>query len=149
MMAQFQRAAVEQGVDAAKELYFQSLVFERARAIPGVSEPIRAALHDYSGWHWFHEDRGRALDPPAIARLGDIRVPTLVIVGEYDLPDFRAIADTLARGIPGARLEVLDGVGHCSNVEAPGRFNSLLLEFLDGLPVGGAAAAEKGRSDET
>jgi len=146
MMGQFQRAAVEQGVEAAKEMYFQSPVFEQARAIPAVSEGIRAALRDYSGWHWLHEDRGRGLDPPAIARLGAIQVPTLVIVGEHDLPDFRAIADTLARGIPGARLEVLDGVGHCSNSEAPERFNHMLLEFLDGLPAADSAAASGGQS---
>jgi 3-oxoadipate enol-lactonase len=43
----------------------------------------------------------------------------LVLVGERDLADFRAIADLLARDIPRARKIVLPGVGHMSNMEGP------------------------------
>ena len=35
------------------------------------------------------------------------------------------------RGIPGARLEVFDGVGHIPQLEAPGLFLSALRRFLD------------------
>jgi pimeloyl-ACP methyl ester carboxylesterase len=34
----------------------------------------------------------------------------------------------LRRALPGARLELLDGVGHCPQLEAPGRLGELLLE---------------------
>ncbi|MDA1095508.1 MAG: alpha/beta hydrolase, partial [Acidobacteria bacterium] len=56
--------------------------------------------------------------------------PTLVIVGEHDLPDFRATADAMADGIPGARKVVMNGVGHMSNMEDPAGFNSILVGFL-------------------
>ena len=131
MMGRVQRAAVEAGVDAAKDLYLGSPIFSEVRAMPGAGDLLRLTLHDYSGWHWFHEDRGRALEPPAIARLASIDVPALVIVGEQDMSDFHAIAATLERGIPAVRKVVLEGVGHVPNMEAPERFNRLVLGFLD------------------
>jgi pimeloyl-ACP methyl ester carboxylesterase len=51
------------------------------------------------------------------------------VVGEYDLPDFHAIADMLT-AIPGARKVILPASGHMANMEAPERFNKLVLEFL-------------------
>ena len=49
---------------------------------------------------------------PSIAgRLGDIRCPTTVLVGERDLP-FLPTSDELVRGIADARLVVVPGAGH-------------------------------------
>jgi pimeloyl-ACP methyl ester carboxylesterase len=69
-------------------------------------------------------------EPPSEERLGEIRAPTLVVVGAEDLADIRAIADKLAREIPGARLEVVEGAGHLPSLERPGEVNRLLLDFL-------------------
>jgi len=66
----------------------------------------------------------------AVQRLETIRAPTLIILGERDFPDCQAVADTLHQGIPKARKVVLPRVGHMSNMEAPERFNALLLDFL-------------------
>ena len=87
-------------------------------------------VSDYSGWHWMNHDPGRPFKPPAIQRLANIHVPTLIIVGELDTPDFHAIATTLERGIPGATKVMLPGVGHLGNLEAPDRFNEIVMEFL-------------------
>jgi pimeloyl-ACP methyl ester carboxylesterase len=73
-------------------------------------------------------------DPPAAARLGEIAVPTLVLVGEHDRPDLHAIADALAGGIPGAERVVLGGTAHLPNMERPAEFNRVVLEFLARLP---------------
>jgi pimeloyl-ACP methyl ester carboxylesterase len=72
----------------------------------------------------------RPLDPPAIGRLGEVRVPTLVVSGERDLPDSRRAADTLAHGVPGAHLVVVPGAGHMVNIAAPRAFNNALISFL-------------------
>jgi len=74
----------------------------------------------------------RALRDRADARdwLASIRVPTLVIVGSEDTLTTPAIAQALADGIPGARLAIIEGAGHLSNLEQPQRFNEALLEFL-------------------
>jgi 3-oxoadipate enol-lactonase len=69
-------------------------------------------------------------DPPAAGRLGEVAVPTLVLVGEHDRPDLHAIADALAGGIPGAERVVLGGTAHLPNMERPAEFNRVVLEFL-------------------
>jgi pimeloyl-ACP methyl ester carboxylesterase len=71
--------------------------------------------------------------PDAGPSLADIRVPTLVLVGGDDVLTPPALAESLVARIPGARLEVIDGAGHLSNLERPLRFNAALRGFLDGL----------------
>ncbi len=75
----------------------------------------------------------KEIEPPAIGRLGEIAVPTLVVVGRHDQPGVLETADILANGITGARKVELPGVAHLPNLEAPDRFNALLVEFLAAL----------------
>jgi 4,5:9,10-diseco-3-hydroxy-5,9,17-trioxoandrosta-1(10),2-diene-4-oate hydrolase len=74
-------------------------------ARPGVLEPIREGL-------------------------GTIGAPTLILWGRQDriLPVGQAV-DAAGR-IPGARLHIFERCGHMPNVEHPGEFNRLVLEFL-------------------
>ena len=71
------------------------------------------------------------LSPPAIERLSEIRVPTLVIIGEQDLPDNQEIANLLHEGIHDSSKEVIEGAGHMANIEKPQRFNTGVLNFLN------------------
>ena len=73
------------------------------------------------------------VDPPAAERLGEIRAPTLVVVGSEDFADFLAIADRLAAGIPAARKVVVPGAAHMLPVEKPDELRRLLLDFLAGV----------------
>jgi pimeloyl-ACP methyl ester carboxylesterase len=66
--------------------------------------------------------------------LGSVQVPTLIIVGDQDQP-FLAPCEYMAKKIPGARLEVIAGAGHSSNLDQPDAFNRVLRDFLDGLPA--------------
>lgn len=75
----------------------------------------------------------RRLQPPAIERLEDVSAPTLVIVGDADVPDVLERADLLARRIPGARQVVVPGVAHMVNLKRPDDFIRLVLDFLDSL----------------
>jgi len=63
--------------------------------------------------------------------LGDFDLPTLVIVGSDDALTPPSAAEAMAARIPGARLEVLAGAGHVSNLEAPEAFTGALLRFFD------------------
>jgi len=69
-------------------------------------------------------------EPRAATRLGDVRCPTLVVVGDRDVPDLLEIADVLAASIPGARKAVIEGSGHLPSLERPDELNRLLLDFL-------------------
>jgi len=62
--------------------------------------------------------------------LARISVPTLMIVGELDLPDFRNIAQRIAAGMPHVTLRTMPNAGHMANLEAAGEFNDLVLEHL-------------------
>ncbi len=63
-------------------------------------------------------------------RIGGIRCPTLVVVGEKDPGTPPAMARVLHERIAGARLLVLPGAMHCSAVESAAEFNRALVEFL-------------------
>jgi len=67
---------------------------------------------------------------PELRPLSELRVPTLVVIGERDKADFHAIARHLAAEIPDARLVEVAGAGHLVGVEAADELNRLLLEFL-------------------
>ena len=65
--------------------------------------------------------------------LREIDCPTLIIVGSLDRVTPPADAELMQREIRGARLEVLAGAGHVSNLERPAEFNRALEKFLDEL----------------
>ncbi len=69
-------------------------------------------------------------EPRAATRLGDVRCPTLIVVGDQDVSDTLEIADLLATSIPGARKAVVEGSGHLPSLERPDELNRLLLDFL-------------------
>jgi 3-oxoadipate enol-lactonase len=73
---------------------------------------------------------GRQPARPAAARLREIHVPTLLLVGAGDIPDVQAQAGVLQAGIAGARREILSGAGHLAHLEQPERFNEAVLAFL-------------------
>jgi 3-oxoadipate enol-lactonase len=75
----------------------------------------------------------QSLEPPARRRLAEIRVPTLVMVGDYDLPEKQELAALLAERIPGAQQVVIPGVAHMVNMEKPAEFNQAVLAFLGRL----------------
>jgi pimeloyl-ACP methyl ester carboxylesterase len=69
-------------------------------------------------------------DPPAVGRLSEINVPTLAVVGDKDMPDILTIVDLLKKNIKGAKVEIVPGAAHMVNMEKPGEFNEIVLEFL-------------------
>jgi pimeloyl-ACP methyl ester carboxylesterase len=68
-------------------------------------------------------------DPPAATRLAEISMPTLVVVGTLDQPDFRAISARLAAEIPDAESAELE-TAHLPGLERPDEFNRIVLDFL-------------------
>jgi 3-oxoadipate enol-lactonase len=64
------------------------------------------------------------------SHLGAIKAPTLVIAGGDDAGTPVAMSEAIAKGIPGARLEVIAGSSHLSAVEKPQEFAELVIRFL-------------------
>ena len=76
------------------------------------------------------EGKPQPLDPPAVQRLDEVRVPTLVLTGDVDEPGGLAAGRHLAASVAGARLVELEGVAHMIQLEEPERFKEIVLEFL-------------------
>ncbi|HEV2371125.1 MAG TPA: alpha/beta hydrolase [Streptosporangiaceae bacterium] len=76
----------------------------------------------------------RARESPALPRLGQIAVPTLIIVGEHDIADVHAHCGAIEAAIPGARRLVLPSSGHLPHLEVPGEFDRAVLGFLTTQP---------------
>lgn len=64
------------------------------------------------------------------AALARVAAPTLVIAGDLDQGTPVAMAQALAKGVPGARLAIIPGASHLSVVEKPAEFAALVSGFL-------------------
>ena len=68
--------------------------------------------------------------PDSVPFLQQIHCPTQIIVGELDVPTPPADARLMSESIPNARLAIIPGAGHLSNLEQPDRFNEIVRAFV-------------------
>jgi 2-succinyl-6-hydroxy-2,4-cyclohexadiene-1-carboxylate synthase len=73
---------------------------------------------------------GQGVMEPLHERIGDLRLPTLVVAGALDTVGLIR-AREVAELIPGARAEVVTDAGHTPHLETPGWFIGRLVAFLD------------------
>jgi 3-oxoadipate enol-lactonase len=130
-------AAFEAGdYDRAAEVDVRVWVDGPRRTPEQVDPTFRAHAHELARSVYTATDEGgrsSQLEPPAIERLRELRIPTLVVAGDLDQPDILRIADKLVTEIPGARRVIMHGTAHLPSMEHPERFNRLLRDFLDNL----------------
>jgi 3-oxoadipate enol-lactonase len=130
------------GFDALSPAALKKFVDERRNRTP---ESIRAMLspHARAGAYEDLLASFKALRQPSYlktleasvsqdraAPIEKIRVPTLVITSDEDKTYPPSIARDMVRRIPGARLAIISGAGHLSNIEQPRQFNEVVLRFL-------------------
>ena len=123
--------AKEQGLEKAKENWLNHPVFSTTKTKPEVFTQLKQMVKDYSGWHWLNDDPRVKLHPPATNRLGEIVVPTQIIVGEQDLDYYHSIADIMADKIKNSKLEYIGNAGHMVNLENTVEFNIVLQKFIN------------------
>jgi 3-oxoadipate enol-lactonase len=73
-----------------------------------------------------HDD----LDPPAVERLEEISAPTLLVIGDEDVPPVADGTELLMQRVKGAHKAVIHDAAHLPNLEHPGEFNRVVLDFL-------------------
>ncbi len=134
-------AALDAGdVDEAVELNLRMWVDGPRRGASDVSATVRKRVREMQCIAFQKQLRAyeespppsstNELQPPAAARLTEIEVPTLVVVGDQDVSDILKIADLLAKGIPKARKVVIPGTAHMLSLEKPEEFSELVVDFL-------------------
>lgn len=97
-----------------------------------VSGPTRELFLDMNRRALHAEDPGEQAElADAWPRLGEIAVPTLVMIGQLDAEEIQAIARPAAKMIPGARLRLLDGVAHVPHLEADPATLAEIAAFVD------------------
>lgn len=69
----------------------------------------------------------------AVRSLSDIKVPALILVGEYDIPDVHAHAGVINAGIADSKREIIPRSGHLIPIEQPALFNEAIMDFLNDL----------------
>lgn len=129
---------------AASEDYF-------ATAVAGLTAVLAPERHDDAGLRAVNERMARTVGlegfrsqteaaigrPDSRPTLGDIRVPTLVLVGELDALTPSALSEEIAAGIPDSELVTVPRSGHGSTVEQPEFVNEQLLRWFAGSTSGG------------
>lgn len=115
------RVARSEGIEAAmKGPWARCPLFARSFAKPGVRETAAAILRDFPGAEYLASRRDHVEREWTVPeRLKEIGVPTRVLVGELEMPGFRAFAEEAADGIPNARLDIVEGCGHLLPLEEP------------------------------
>jgi 3-oxoadipate enol-lactonase len=128
-------AAVERGdLDEASWLNVRFWVDGPQRSEADVDPAIRRRVFEMQRRAFEvdnDEAQGSWLVPDRADRLGELTVPTLVVVGELDQPDFADIGRHVAEHAPDARLVTMPGVAHLPPMEAPDAFSQLVLDFLE------------------
>jgi len=70
------------------------------------------------------------LDPPALDRLAEVGVPTLVLTGTLDVDAIDRAATAVLTGVTGARQIVWPDTAHLPSMERPDAFVTLLLDWV-------------------
>lgn len=83
-------------------------------------------LHDLT----MDEGAVEELDPPALARLAEVAVPTLVVLGSRDVPYLERMGRLTAAGIAGAEVVTIEDADHVVNLRRPQAFEAVVLPFL-------------------
>jgi 2-succinyl-6-hydroxy-2,4-cyclohexadiene-1-carboxylate synthase len=113
------------GVDAfVREWAAQPLFATMPRGVAAVVDEDRRR-NTASGLAAALRGLGTGVMPPLWERLGELRVPVDLVVGEQD-EKFRAIAARMAEVMPSARVHVVPGAGHAAHLEAPDALVELL-----------------------
>jgi pimeloyl-ACP methyl ester carboxylesterase len=128
--AQLDRLARDRGPEAAVEGWLKDPYMVPAMENPALAPRVRELALDNARAWLANPLLPRPLERPAIRRLGEVRVPTLLVVGDRDVPEIQSIVKILKKGIPHSCKVVIAGAGHMVNMEKPEAFNEAVLGFL-------------------
>jgi 3-oxoadipate enol-lactonase len=110
------------------------LQYAGERLMPGTSLDVQDRVADWVAAvpvKAYLETMKSVLTGDFTATLSAVTMPALVLAGENDTVAPPALAEALARAIPGARLEIIPEAVHLANLDNPGAFNTTLAAFLD------------------
>jgi 3-oxoadipate enol-lactonase len=126
------RGDLDEATELNLRMWVDGLGREPADVDPGVREAVREMQRhalELQAPFWAELDEERLVEDVS-GRLDEVRVPTLVVVGEEDVIDIHAVGERLAREIPDARFATIPRTAHVPHLERPADFDALVLDFL-------------------
>jgi 3-oxoadipate enol-lactonase len=125
------KVAREQGLDAFRRTWAAHPLMEVPADRPEARARLSELLAAYRGGRFLNPTQPSGpIGVDTMEDLPRISVPTLVVVGDRDVPFLQIAARGLAYYIPDARLAVVVGGGHMVNLIEPDRYNATVLKFL-------------------
>ncbi len=125
-------AAVKKTGSAAFADGFVKAVFaaEALQKIPNAVEEIRTAIRRTPELSIAGTQLALASRTDTTASLPNIKIPTMILVGEFDVTTPPSASEAMHKQIPGSELHIIPHAAHMSNIENPGFFNEKLMSFL-------------------
>ncbi len=96
-----------------------------AGADPAAEAQIRSAVAAF-----FRLGDHERPDPPAYSRLGEIRIPSVLAIGDLDYPMVRECGERIAQRIPGCPVVVVPGADHLLPLRSPSLLADLITEHV-------------------
>ncbi len=121
------QAARSGDIALARERWFAHPLFAQVRAGPAAEE-LRRSIQAYHGRQWIKDDQRDEM--PDIERLHDLAVPTLLLTGEFDVPDLRLIADVIESATPATTRIDYAKTGHMLTLERPVETAQAIAQFI-------------------
>jgi 3-oxoadipate enol-lactonase len=126
--------AFEKGAKEATDYFLTGNdVFRNAIRLERTVNHMKQVGYEYSYWGFMNRTKKKSLPQPAISVLDKIKIPTLIVIGEYDLGACIEVADIMEKEIEGSKKVVMKDAGHCMNIDKPEEFNKLVIDFIKNL----------------
>jgi len=122
--------ALTLGVEEARRRWMKGSLFYYASKDPALKDELAEMMRGHCGALWTDPNRGKYKDRDDVALSVTIDLPTMIFAGEKD-KYFIPLAKTLHENIRHSEIDIVPGIGHMLNMEAPQRFNYRLKQFID------------------
>jgi pimeloyl-ACP methyl ester carboxylesterase len=125
-------------LDLVAEIETQIWFDGSGRTPEQVNPEMRKLLYEMNRLALIHEVKqlGKRLpntETPAAARLQDLDIPVLIVVGSHDTPYIRAAAEYMEENIKSAQKVVIEDAAHLPNMDQPHEFQGIVADFLKNL----------------
>ena len=136
LFARAEQAFADKDIDLVAEIDMKIWFDGFGRSADDLDPAIRQQAWEMARLVTEHELKGvgkhvrKTFDKPATARLGKLKMPVLVVIGENDLPYLRLAADYLVEHLPKAAKALIPNAAHLPNMEQPEQFQAAVRKFL-------------------